>query len=130
MAFDVKVKGAINGLDRLIDDLENTPSSAQVRRMRALFRALMIAHLRREAIPAMRDATPKQSGQAARSIRAKLITKPVYGIEIGPGKKGFYLQWHPEADRIEREYKSIVEDVWSRHAAAAAREALRRVLEG
>ena len=126
---NVKTGNALRAVESAIRDLTKldvTPSES--RRIRALWRAKMLNALRREAVPAMRDATPKRTGQAARSIRAKAISRPVYGIEIGPGRRGFYLDFIPETDSLSQSYRDIVNDVWKRHNREALAEAVREVL--
>lgn len=129
MAF-VDVSGALKRLDALQGALEGVvPTPQQTRRILAKFRAEMLAAIRREALPEMREATPKDSGQAARSFRAKLISRPVYGIEVGPGRKGFYLRFHPDREALELEYRNILNDVYRRHAQSLFGKAVLEILK-
>ena len=124
----VKANNAISAVEKAIKALtalDITPVEA--RRIRARWRQKMLVHIRREAVPAMKSITPKRTGTAARSIRAKPISRP-YGIEVGPGRKGFYLAFLPNVDDLAREYRNILADVWRKWNADALNDSIREVL--
>ena len=102
------------------------PSASNVRQIRRLWRAKLAGVLKREAIPKMREITPRRTGTAAGSLRVKTISSP-YGLEVGTGRKGFYLQFHPDAAELQERYDGIVLDVYNRHQARLLTEAVNEV---
>ena len=102
----------------------STGDMAEIRRR---WRATMAGAFKREAIPAMKRVTPMRTGKAARSLRVKTVARP-YGLEVGPGKAGFYLQFHPDVATLQQQYRNIIQDVWDRHSQKALNDAIGEVL--
>lgn len=100
------------------------PDASNVRRIRQLWRRKLALVMKQQAIPAMREITPKRTGNAARSLRVKTISQP-FGLEVGTGRKGFYLQFHPDAAQLQERYDNIVRDVYNRHGERLLNEAIR-----
>ncbi len=98
-------------------------SGSNIKRVQRLWRKKLASVLKREAIPAMQQVTPKRSGQAAKSLRIKTISNP-FGLEVGPGRKGFYLAFHPDAEELAQRYHGILQDVYTRHASNLLNEAI------
>ena len=102
------------------------PDASNMRQIRKLWRAKLAGVMKREAIPAMAAVTPKRTGNAARSLRVKTVSSP-YGLEVGPGRKGFYLIFHPEGEELGQRYHNIVQDVYNRHGQRLLDESIREV---
>ena len=115
----------IADLEDLLSTLRTVSDQSIQRRIRALFRAKIIAVLRREALPAMKITTPVRTGVGKRSVRIVNSRRP-YGIQFGAGRKGFYLQFH---DGLIAEWRRIVTDVYNRNAPRLLREAITEVVQ-
>ena len=112
-------------IERTIEEIRGlVPSAANIRQIRRAWRAKLAGVLKREAIPAMRNITPKRTGNAANSLRVKVTSSP-FGLEIGPGRKGYYLQWHPDRARLQEQYDNIVKHVYDQHAERLLAEVIR-----
>ena len=95
MAGDVQIRPPLSAIQRALGSV--TPTPAQMSRIQRRWRAEMAGVLKREAIPAMREITPQRTGRAAKSLRVKTVARP-FGLEIGPGRRGFYLNFHPDVE--------------------------------
>ena len=126
MPGDVRISPSPDAIKKALGNL--TPTDAELRRINRRFRAEMAKALKREAIPAMQEITPQRTGRAARSLRIKTVARP-FGLEIGPGGKGFYLQFHPDAEEIGQRYEGIIGDVWNRHQGRILDNVITEVLQ-
>ena len=125
----VIVAKSIDSINKAIEAIADIPPSrAEQLAIRRKWRATLARRLKSEAIPAMREITPKRTGVAAKSLRVKTISNP-YGLEIGPGRRGFYIQFHPDAEELAQRYHGIIQDVYDRHSGPALDDAIREVLD-
>ena len=112
-----KAIAAIVGLDA---------SASNIRQVRREWRKKLARVLKAEAIPAMRNVTPKRTGAAAKSLRVKTVAQP-FGLDVGPSKQGFYLMFHPDAEALGERYHNIVLDVFNRHSEKLLNEAINEI---
>lgn len=124
-AGHVEITQSLGAIEKALKGV--IPSRAEESQIRRKWRATMALAFKREALPAMRMVTPKRTGEAAKSLRVKTVAHP-FGLNVGPGRKGFYLQFHPDVEELTQRYRNIIQSVWDKHSQAALEDAIAQVL--